>query len=144
MNFLVQFRPNTGFLKSYLCHFACVLRVFGFVSFIIFICFIDIFRTQLNQITHRHIFRRFMESGCFKGFMETEGRKEISTRHGIPFEDCFLWPVYNHSDIKQQQRQPKRTGKKKRYFVYLCFFFCVCFFFASKKKKKNLGVIVSK
>ena len=58
-----------------------------------------------------HILCRFIESGRFKGFMRAIGRKALADQFNVPIQDCFLWPVYNHCDLLQQQQKRKKTGE---------------------------------
>ena len=46
---------------------------------------------------------RYIESGCFRNFMKTEGAKLISSEVNAPAEDLIFWQVYNHYDIKKRE-----------------------------------------
>ena len=69
------------------------------------------FLSHLNKI---YLFiARYIESGCYKGFMEQVGQELILKELNIISQIVFLWNVYTGADLSLRHNQIKVKYSKR-------------------------------
>ena len=66
-------------------------------------------------------FCRYIETGCYKGFVQQYGRNLVAKELNVQTENILPWKVYTEADFKfkQAQRNCQRPAKKQGKFYVL-------------------------